>query len=233
MIFNNSISILFWKTELRSYFKFRLNDIVVAQEMLFLIIWWTYKLITFSIIKWTWNQSLAVWINIIWNSKYIMRWYFIFRSCSFLPLVVEIFSTYLILQLLSAYNYILTWLFRFYCYFIWFVRDSILHVVNEHMLFLIYSTLKINIPSKIVRLMNIICIVRLLTWGSIDLFIFNLKHACISRILSQLQRYSLSYLFVVVQLNEIWISTKYFRRLIRISWIIWLTVNRRDVMNVF
>ena len=132
----------------------------------------------------------------------------------------------------SAKN-LLVLILRIYCDFVGLVWYCFLHVVDEHMLFLIYSTLKINIPSKIMRLMHIICIVRLLTWGSIDLFIFNLKHACISWILSQLQRYSLSDLFVVVQLNEIWISTKYFGCLICIPRIIWLTVNRRDVMNVF
>ena len=133
----------------------------------------------------------------------------------------------------ACYN-ILCLFFYFYCNFIRLVWKTILHVIYEHMLLLIYSTLKINISSKIVWLMHlhVTLNIRLPSWWPIDLFLFNLQHTCISWILSLLQRYSLSNLFMI-QLKEIGISTKYFGCLICIPWIICLTVNRSDIMNVF
>jgi hypothetical protein len=122
-------------------------------------------------------------------------------------------------------NNLLVLILRIYCDFVGLVWYCFLHVVDEHMLFLVELFSKINIICKIVRFMqqSIFCNIWLSARWSI-FFLFDLKHASISRWLILFDRNTLGD-FLMVHNEMIWISAKNFGSLISIPWVICLTVN--------
>ena len=169
------------------------------------------------------DDSLAIRIHIIRYSKYVFGWNSIFWLGSLLSLIEKILSAKLVLQL-SLAQHLLVLILRVYSDFIGFIRDCFLHVVDEHMLFLIKIFLFVNIICEIMRFVkhSIFCNIWLSTWWSI-LFLFDLKHAGISGWFILFERNALRDL-LMVHFKMIEISTKYFWCLIPIPWIICLTV---------
>jgi hypothetical protein len=122
-------------------------------------------------------------------------------------------------------NNLLVLILRIYCDFVGLVWYCFLHVFDEHMLLLVELFSKINIICKIVRFMqqSIFCNIWLSARWSI-FFLFDLKHASISRWLILFDRNTLGD-FLMVHNEMIRISAKNFGSLISIPWVICLTVN--------